>query len=279
METSQKQHYNPAEAAEIVKHLTHGSFDPEYILLFGRLAGGTPHSDPATYDLLMVTRQTPSYDWRQVKRYLRYQMPIRRREISFINVYVLPLSYVESHQTPFLYFAHAEGVVLYCRNTYHFRRPRHPYNFAAAYADAKRHFDTFREMGMLYLEKANAEYAEGTKLRPAALFTAQAAVYFYHTLYYVYHGMEFDVHDPVVMHERMRTLASELMLVLDDNNIGNNLTPACLRGFMQSAAYDRTFDVAPEELERHMERVEKMGCIIERLCELRLERYKEMSEG
>lgn len=39
--------YDPTEAARIVRHLTDGSFDPEYILLFGKLVGGTPHSDPA----------------------------------------------------------------------------------------------------------------------------------------------------------------------------------------------------------------------------------------
>lgn len=42
--------YVPTEAARIVYHLTDGYFDPGYILLFGKLVGGTPHnaarSDP-----------------------------------------------------------------------------------------------------------------------------------------------------------------------------------------------------------------------------------------
>ena len=270
--------YNPVETAQIVKHLTSGIFNPEYILLFGKLVGGTRFSDPAAYDLLMVVRETPSYDWIQAKRYLRDQMPIRQREITYINLYILPLSYVESNLTPFLYFAHSEGELLYCSDHYHFRRPKRPCNFAAAYCDAKFHFDTFSDLGMLYLEKANTEYAEGQNLRPAALFTAQAAVYFYHTLYYVFHGYEFDIHDPVVMHERMRMLSSELMLVLDDTHIEYNFTLPCLKGFMQKAAYNLKFDVAPKELEIHMARVGKMGDIIQRLCELRLELYKERSE-
>ena len=38
--------YDPAEAETIVRLLTkEGLFDPEYILLFGSLAGGTPHSE------------------------------------------------------------------------------------------------------------------------------------------------------------------------------------------------------------------------------------------
>ena len=40
--------YDPAEAARIVQCLTDGYFDPEYILLFGKLVGGTPHSDAMT---------------------------------------------------------------------------------------------------------------------------------------------------------------------------------------------------------------------------------------
>lgn len=125
--------YDPAEAARIVQTLTDGYFDPEYILLFGKLVGGTRHSDAMVYDLLMVVRETPEYDWIQAKRILRYKVPYSRREITYINLYVMPLSYVESNKTPFLYFAHSEGELLYCSDHYHFRRPKHPINFAAAY--------------------------------------------------------------------------------------------------------------------------------------------------
>ena len=269
--------YNPAEVEQIVGHLTSGIFDPEYILLFGKLVGGTRFSDPMAYDLLMVVRETPSYDWIQAKRYLRYQMPLRHREITYINIYILPLNYIEGNNSPFLYFTHNEGKLIYCKDRHYFH-PKKSCNFAAAYCDARFHFDTFSELGMLYLEKAYSEYAEGHNLRPAALFTAQAAVYFYHTLYYVFHGYEFDIHDPVVMHERMRTLSAELMLVLDDNHIDYNFTLPCLKGFMQKAAYNLNFDVAPKELEMHMARVEKMGDIIQRLCEMRLELYEERRE-
>lgn len=53
--------YNPAEAARIVQSLTEDYFNPEYILLFGKLVGGTHHSDAMAYDLLMVVRETPEY--------------------------------------------------------------------------------------------------------------------------------------------------------------------------------------------------------------------------
>lgn len=79
---STKPLYNPKEVEQIVGHLTNGIFDPEYILLFGKLVGGTRFSDPMAYDLLIVVSETPSYDWIQAKRYLRYQMPLRHREIT-----------------------------------------------------------------------------------------------------------------------------------------------------------------------------------------------------
>lgn len=270
--------YDPAEAARIVDCLTDGYFDPEYILLFGKLVGGTPHSDAMAYDLLMVVRETPEYDWSQAKRVLRYKMPFRHRKITYINLYILPLNYVESNWTPLLYFARAEGELLYCNDHYHFRRPKRPIDFAAAYADAKFHFETFRLLGYELLEQAQDAFVEGRNVRLAAQFSAQALVYFYHTLYYVYHGMEFDIHDPVVMHDRMRTLSTQLMLVFDDNHIGSIFTLPRLKEVLMKTPYKAEFYMAPQELELHMDRVQKAAAIIENYCGLRLELYKELSE-
>ena len=270
--------YDPAEAAQIVRILTDGYFKPEYILLFGKLVGGTPHSDAAAYDLLVVVRDTPEYDWIQAKRILRCKMPPRLRKIAYIDLYILPLNCVESNRTPFLYFAHSEGELLYCSDHCRFRRPKRPIDFAKAYADARFHFDTFRTLGGDLLEQAQNALVEGRNVRLAAQFTAQAAVYFYHTLYWVYHGQEFDIHDPVVMHDRMRTLSTKLMLVFDDNHIENIFTLPRLKSFLMKAPYGIRFDIAPQKLEIHMERVRKAGGIIENLCGLRLELYKELSE-
>lgn len=270
--------YDPAEAAQIVRILTDGYFKPEYILLFGKLVGGTLHSDAAAYDLLVVVRDTPEYDWIQAKRILRCKMPPRLRKIAYIDLYILPLNCVESNRTPFLYFAHSEGELLYCSDHCRFRRPKRPIDFAKAYADARFHFDTFRTLGGDLLEQAQNALVEGRNVRLAAQFTAQAVVYFYHTLYYVYHGMEFDIHDPVVMHDRMRTLSTKLMLVFDDNHIENIFTLPCLKQILMKTPYSAEFYMAPQELEMHMDRVQKAAEIIENYCELRLERYKELSE-
>lgn len=114
-------------------------------------------------------------------------------------------------------------------------------------------------------------------MRLAAQFTAQAMVYFYHTLYYVYHGMEFGIHDPVVMHDRMRTLSTKLMLVFDDNHIGNIFTLPCLKQVLLKTPYSAEFYMAPQELEIHMDRGQKAAEIIENYCSLQLELYKELN--
>lgn len=70
--------YNQGEADAIVNYLTQeGLFDPEYILLFGSLAGGPMHSEAKCYDLLLVVRNQSAYNWLQAKRDLRYKLPFR----------------------------------------------------------------------------------------------------------------------------------------------------------------------------------------------------------
>lgn len=249
---------------------------PEYILLFGSLAGGTRHSDATAYDLLIAVRETPEFDWLQTKRRLRYKMPFQQRKITYINLYIIPLSYIDSHNTPFLYFARSEGELLYCSERYHFRRPKYKPDFAKAYADARFHFDTFRTLGFELLEQANHELTETRNMRLAGMFAAQAAVYFYHTLYYVYHQMEFDSHDPLIMHERMRTLSTRLMLIYDDDNIRSVQTLASLKHYLLTSPYDKGFDVSPRDMAVHIERTTKAAEIIESCCGLRLELYQEL---
>lgn len=276
METTQPK-YDSAEAARIVEHIMDNDFIvPEYILLFGSLAGGTRHSDATAYDLLIAVRETPEFDWMQTKRRLRYKMPFQQRKITYINLYIIPLSYIDSHNTPFLYFARKEGELLYCSERYHFRRPKYKPDFAKAYADARFHFDTFRTLGFELLEQANHELTETRNMRLAGMFVAQAAVYFYHTLYYVYHQMEFDSHDPLIMHERMRTLSTRLMLIYDDDNIRSVQTLASLKHYLLKSPYDKDFDVSPRDMAVHIERTTKAAEIIESCCGLRLELYQEL---
>ena len=57
-----QQSYDTLKAARIAETLRE-LLDPEYILLFGKLADGTPHSDILAYDLLVVTDGPTHYSW------------------------------------------------------------------------------------------------------------------------------------------------------------------------------------------------------------------------
>lgn len=269
--------YDPAEASQIVQVLRDGYFDPEYVVLFGTLAGGTPHSEALAYDLLMVVRGTPRYDWLQAKRILRYRLPYGLRKITYINLYIVPLAQADAYRSPFLYWAHGQGKVLYCSDRYHFQRPRRAFDFAAALADARFHFEAYRALAHKLVEQARETLTEGRHARLAAIFMAQAAVYFYHALYYVYHGEAFEVHDPIILHERMRTLSTHLMLAFDDTHIAPVYTLSRLKSFLQRARYDLDFDLPEHELELHLQRVQTLGELVETRCALRLERYRQLS--
>lgn len=274
-ESSSPQPYDRAEVNRILRTLTDDRyFDPAYILLFGNLAGGTPHSDVAAYDLLLVCRQTSEYDWCAAKRILRYTFPYCKRRINHINLYITTVGYFETHRRPHLYFAHAEGELLYCSDSHRFRRPPRPIDFAKTYADARNHYDTFRLLGEELLEQAREACFGKRNRRLAAICLAQAIVYYYHTFYYVYHGETFDKHDPVLMHERLRTLSARLMLAFDDNHIERIFTLPALKEYLNKAPYDIRFDVDPRELELHLNRVKLAVRLIESSCEERLELYR-----
>ena len=59
-----------------------------------------------------------------------------------------------------------------CKRGAQNRFPKHPINFAAAYADAKFHFDTFRMLGNELIEQAQDAFSESRNMRLAALFMA-----------------------------------------------------------------------------------------------------------
>ncbi len=107
--------------------------------------------------------------------------------------------------------------------------------------------------------------------------TAKAAILYYKILYYVYHSEPCGYDDPVILHERMRTLSTELMLLFDDTDTEGNTTLACLRSFARKAFEERKFMLHPCELRMHMARVVRMGGIVTRYCEKRLELYQSMS--
>lgn len=272
--------YNPAEAARIAAVLRESPLEPEYILLFGTLAGGTPHSDAAAYDLLAVVRRATGYDWLHAKRWLDNKIPRKRREIPYVNIYVMTQEEVEVSRTPFLHFALTEGTVLCCNDRAQVRKLRKPQNFGAACRDAELYCDTFLPLGNRFLEQAQEAIGDRTDggIRMAAHAAAQAARQYYRVLYYVYHNREFDAEDLRMLDERMRTLSTELKLLYEDTHVDHVTTLPRLNEFEKKACSDPAFAVNPSLLEQDIERVARMRDIVARAARNRLELYRRMGE-
>ncbi len=268
--------YNVEEADHIVRHLTtEGLFDPEYILLFGRLAGGTQHSEAMCYDLLIVVRDMPDYEWWQARRNLRYKVPFRWREIPYVNPYVVTLHYVASHPTPFIYYAHRDGVLLYSKPAFRLHRPKRCLDFSTYYYEASSYCDTFMALADSMLDAVQAVTPKSaSQIRWASHLTAQAAFMYYRVLYYVYHNEVFASDDIATMHERMRTLSTELMLLFDDTHVEHNMTLSVLNRFAAKALTDPAFALPEEAFDEHVGRVVRMGGIVGRCCRRRLDQYK-----
>jgi len=208
-------------------------------------------------------------------------MPPKRREIPLVNIYVMTLKESEARRTPFLHFALAEGEMLYCKERYRFQPPRKLYNLRAAYSDAKLCYDMFWPLGKRFRQQAGTALTRHADkdIRMAAYSMAQAAVLYYKVLYYVYHNQEFDKQDLLLLHERTKTLSSELMLLFDDTHVEHMTTLPRLRGYMDQARYDPKFTTNPFILERDLERIVDMEKIVETSCMKRLERYKQLAAG
>jgi len=176
---------------------------------------------------------------------------------------------------PHLYFAHAEGELVYCKERYPFRRPKRACNFAAIYRDTKTYFDTFMPIADLFVKTAAAgSPRSATEIRWAAYASARAAIIYYKVLYFVYHNEAFDSENPMVMHERLRTLSSELMILFDGDHVGNGDIPSRLAIFERKALSDISFSVDRGSLTKCVYDVARMGETVRRCCNRRLEIYK-----
>ena len=103
-----QQSYDTLKAARIAETLRE-LLDPEYILLFGKLADGTPHSDILAYDLLVVTDGPTHYSWYDAKRYLKMKLPYIGHGAPYINLYIYTRQYLDANNTSFFYFVTQGG--------------------------------------------------------------------------------------------------------------------------------------------------------------------------
>lgn len=264
--------YNPHELARITEILRHAC-KPEYILLFGALASATPHSDVVAYDLLVVTREEPYYDWAEAKRYLKLKFPTKHREIAYINLYVYSRAFIERHPSPVFYFAKSEGIPLYVQEQAQVPKSK-AFNFNALNKEVSSYFDTFFNLGERFLDEAN-NCLITDDIRQGSFLMAQAALLFYRTLFFVYHGFESNSEDIELLHDRFRTVSADLMLLFDSDQHRAIGTIPRMKKMLIDARYNLTFTATSKQLEADYDRIEKLKNGVEKLCRHRFDLYRE----
>ena len=208
--------YDPDETAQMIRHLTDGYFDPGIYPAVRK--AGRRHAPQRCRGLRPADGRARNAGIRLDSGETHPAVQdarTRYRKIAYINPYILPLNYVESHRDAVPLLRPCRGrTIAIAATTTGFRRPKHPIDFAKAYADAKFHFDTFRTLGNELLEQAQDAFARGPQCASGGtvLGAGDRSISTTRSTTSIT-VMEFDSHDPVVMHDRMRTLSTKLMLV------------------------------------------------------------------
>lgn len=267
--------YDPAKAARIAECLRE-LLDPAFIVLFGLQAGGTPHSETICYDLLVIVESKSHYNWYDAKRYLKMKLPNIGHGTPYLNIYVLTKQEVDANSTPFIYLSRREGILLYRSHRQRFKRPRKTFDFGHAAALAEKYAGTFLPLAdQLALHAGKT--TDSLSIRQSAFAMAQATVYYFRTLFYVHHGFEADTFDIEMLQYRLRTLSGELPLLFESGAYNKIQTLPCLKSFLVNARYNPEFFIYPQELERHLDRVKRLGEVVNRLCRRRINLYDERS--
>lgn len=267
-----EQLYDPEKTQQIAETLCE-LLHPEYILLFGRMVGRTPHSEMLAYDLLVVTEGITPYKWYDAKRYLKLKLPFVGHGAPYVNIYLHTQHEIEVYFIPFFHLARREGLLLYCRPGRRFKRPGGKAEFGQFAATAERYAGIFLPLADRLVRFA-AERTDPECAREAAFAVAQAAVYYFRTLFFVYHGFQADTCDIRMLFLRLRTLSAEFPVLFQSDECRSKRVLHHLARYISHARYDPDFRVDIEELTGHVRIVERLGKVVTALCRSRILLYE-----
>lgn len=261
--------YKSDELDRIISILRHCT-EPEEIILFGSLAGATPFSQITAYDLFVVTGNRPSKDWLQISSFLKLEFPTRSRAIPFVNFYICPPPEISGNNMGALYrFVRSEGKAVYSRRTFKNRDCDYEKIYFAA-NDLYEHYFNQAE-GLL----ESASNGIGVfDLRQGAFCLAYAVELMLRALHAAFHISDTDLHLLSQLFLRLRTLSTELYILLDPERAGVSRMLGRLEGYRSVTLYSPNSPMDRDEIEEYYTRTHKMQEIIEKLCTARLELYK-----
>lgn len=267
--------YNPEELERIISVIRHCT-DPEEIILFGNLAGGTQFSEVAAYDLFVVTESRPAKDWERIRRYLNLEIPPRSRTIEYINFYLCRKHEIygsAAHMAPFYFFAQSEGQAVFCRRKFH---PKLCDYEKLLFAAQDRYYLFFENAGyFLHTDTGGDCFVD---LEIPAFFTACAVEFLLQALYVAYHGTVCELHSLSELYLRTRTISTELCIMLNPEQPHIRRMFTQLDKYRKLALYGKChFD--KEELDGYFDIAIKLETLIEKLSTDRLALYESRMNG
>lgn len=262
--------YKPEELEQIISVIRHCT-NPEEIILFGSLAGGTPFSEVAAYELLVVTKSRPAKDWEHIRMYLNYTIPPKNRAIEHINFYLCSPREIyckPAPMAPFYYFVQSEGKAVFSRRTF----KQKPCDYEKLYfAASDRSQNMFADASeLLSIDTGGNCFVD---LQLPAFFTACGVELLLHALYVAYHGVDTELHTLSELYLRLRTISTELCIML------NPLQPNIHRMFIQLDRYRKMAlyckcELTKEEIDEYFDIAKKMETLIEKLIDARINLYE-----
>lgn len=159
--------------------------------------------------------------------------------------------------------------MLYRSRRRKYTRPKGNFDFGQAAPVASKYMGIFLTQADRLVSYAE-QRIDWEYLCESAFAMAHAAVCYYRTLFYVYHGFEADTCDVQILHHRSRTFSGELPLLFESNESRSIHTEQILA----NARYDPKFLIMPGELIQHPNRVRKPGELVTGLCKKRIALYE-----
>lgn len=262
--------YNPDELERIISVIRYCT-EPEEIILFGKLAGGTQFSEVAAYDLLVITESRPAKDWERIRRYLNLEIPPRSRTIEYINFYLCPKREIygnAAYMAPFYFFAQSEGKAVFSRRRFY---PKPCDYEKLLFAAQDRYFLFFNNAGFfLHADTGGNCFVD---LELPAYFTACAVVFLLQALYVAYHGTVCELQSLSEMYLRTRTISTELCIMLNPEQPHIHRMFTQLDRYRKLALYGKC-PLDREEINSYYEIAIKLEPLIEKLCDDRIAFYE-----
>jgi HEPN domain-containing protein/predicted nucleotidyltransferase len=259
--------------------------NPEKIILFGSYAkntfvehkyngkDGIRYEYISDYDFLIVTKDSNSKTY-ELDEQISSKVPNRYPEL---NLEIHELDYINEGLEFGQYFFSdiaKEGILLFDSGRFEFSEPKELTN-AEKKVIAQRYFDIWFPKGKSFLAIV-ISYGLKDDLKIAAFLLHQAAESFYYSTLLVFTEYKPKTHNLRKLRKQAKILSQELFLLfpIETDKLEKHYFDLLRRGYID-ARYRIDYSITENELLEIIERVKKMEIIVAKICEEKIDSFKE----